>query len=342
MMWNIVTSALLTGSTIVLYNGSPSYPDMDVLWQLAADTGMTYFGTSAAYISACIKAGLAPGAHYDLKPLRAIGSTGSPLPVDGFRWVYEQVHADLALESVSGGTDLCTPFVGGCRLLPIHAGEIQCNFLGANVKAFNQAGESVVEQVGELVLTEPMPSMPLYFWNDPGGRRYRASYFETFPGVWRHGDWIKFTPRGSSVIYGRSDSTIKRYGVRMGTSEIYQAVDRVPDVLDSLVVDMEALGYESYMPLFVVLREGVALNQELETQIRDSIRQNVSPRHVPDAIMSIKEVPRTLSGKKMEVPIRKVLMGVAPEQAANLDAMRNPESIQFFVDLAEEMRGSGT
>jgi acetoacetyl-CoA synthetase len=339
MMWNMVASGLLAGSTIVLYNGSPAYPDMNVLWQLAQDTEMTYFGTSAAYISACMKAGLEPGRQYDLDPLRAIGSTGSPLSVDGFKWVYEKVHGDLALESISGGTDLCTAFVGGCRLLPVHAGEIQCNYLGAKVEAFNQAGESVVGQVGELVITEPMPSMPLYFWNDPGDRRYRESYFEIFPGVWRHGDWIKFTQRGGSVIYGRSDSTINRYGVRMGTSEIYQTVEQIAEIVDSLVVDMEALGQESYMPLFIVLREGAALDKGLEAKIRDRIRRDVSPRHVPDDILSIKEVPRTLSGKKMEVPVRKILMGIPPEQAANLDAMRNPESIQFFVDLAQQIQG---
>jgi acetoacetyl-CoA synthetase len=338
MMWNIVTSSLLTGSTPILYDGSPSHPDMDALWQLAEETAMTYFGTSAAYITACMKAGIEPGRHYDLTRLRAVGSTGSPLSGDGFRWVYDNVHRDLALESVSGGTDLCTPFVGGCRLLPVHVGEIQCRYLGAKVEAFNAAGESVIDQVGELVITEPMPSMPLFFWNDPDGRRYRASYFETFPGVWRHGDWIEFNRRGGCVIYGRSDSTIKRHGVRMGTSEIYQAVDKIEEIVDSLVVDLEALGQESYMPLFVVLREGAVLDDALKQKINTRLRQDVSPRHVPNEIFAIKEVPRTLSGKKMEVPIRKILMGFPLEQAANLDAMRNPESIQFFVDLAQAIQ----
>jgi acetoacetyl-CoA synthetase len=335
MMWNIVTSSLLTGSTPILYDGSPSHPDMNALWQLAEETAMTYFGTSAAYITACMKAGIEPGRHYDLTRLRAVGSTGSPLSGDGFRWVYDNVHRDLALESVSGGTDLCTPFVGGCRLLPVHVGEIQCRYLGAKVEAFNAAGESVIDQVGELVITEPMPSMPLFFWNDPDGRRYRASYFETFPGVWRHGDWIEFNQRGGCVIYGRSDSTIKRHGIRMGTSEIYQAVDKIEEIVDSLVVDLEALGQESYMPLFVVLREGAVLDDALQQKIRTRLRQDVSPRHVPNEIFAIKEVPRTLSGKKMEVPVRKILMGFPLEQAANLDAMRNPASIQFFVDLAQ-------
>ena len=338
MMWNFLTGGLLTGSTIILYNGSPSYPDMNAIWQLAEDTEMTYLGTSAAFISACRKAGIEPGRHYNLNRLRAVGSTGSPLSVEGFKWVYENVHRDLALESVSGGTDLCTPFVGGCRLLPVHAGEIQCSYLGAKVEAFNEAGESVVDQVGELVITEPMPSMPLFFWNDPDNRRYLASYFEEFPGVWRHGDWIKFNRRGGCVIYGRSDSTIKRHGVRMGTSEIYQVVERLAEIVDSLVIDVEAPGQASYMPLFVVLRKGVTLDDTLKEKIGQSIRQDVSPRHVPDDIFTIEQVPRTLSGKKIEVPVRKILMGYPLEQAANLDAMRNPESMQFFMDLAQVIR----
>jgi acetoacetyl-CoA synthetase len=338
MMWNIVTSSLLCGSTAILYNGAPAYPDMNFLWQLAEETGMTYFGTSAAYISACRKAGLEPGRSFDLSRLRAIGSTGSPLSVDGFQWVYEKVSDDLALESISGGTDLCTPFVGGCRLRPVRAGEIQCSYLGAKAESFNEAGESVVGQVGEHVLTEPMPSMPLYFWNDPGDRRYRASYFEVFPGVWRHGDWAKLKENGGWIVYGRSDSTIKRHGIRMGTAELYQAVERLPEIADCLVIDMEALGQESYMPMFLVLQEGATLDEALEARIRNQIRQDISPRHVPNEIFVIEEVPTTLSGKKMEVPIRKILMGFAPEEAANLDAMRNPESIKFFVDLAQRMQ----
>jgi acetoacetyl-CoA synthetase len=338
MMWNLLTGALLTGSTIILYDGSPSYPDMNVMWQLAEETGMTYFGASAAYISACMKAGIEPGRYHHLDHLRAVGSTGSPLSVEGFKWVYENVHRDIALESISGGTDLCTPFVGGCRILPVHAGEIQCRYLGAKVEAFDEDGESVLDQVGELVVTEPMPSMPLFFWNDPEDRRYIASYFEMYPGIWRHGDWIKINQRGGCVIYGRSDATIKRHGVRMGTSEIYQAVERFTEIVDSLVVDLEALGQASYMPLFVVLREDATLDETFKEKIRERLRQDVSPRHVPDDIIAVQQIPRTLSGKKMEVPVRKILMGYPLEQAANLDAMRNPESIQFFVDLAREIQ----
>jgi len=338
MMWNIVVGGLLVGSTSILYDGSPAYPDINVLWQLAEDTKMTYFGTSAAYISACMNAEIEPGRQYDLSHFRAVGSTGSPLSANGFTWVYENVRNDLALESLSGGTDLCTPFVGGCRLLPIRAGEIQCKYLGAKVEAFNQDEQSLVDQVGELVITEPMPSMPLFFWNDPDDRRYRASYFEMFPGIWHHGDWIKVKQHGGSVIYGRSDSTINRYGVRMGTSEIYQALSAVDGVEDCLVVDLEMLGGNSYMPLFVVLKDGMEFDEALEAKIKDKIRQDISPRHVPNDVFVIKEVPRTLSGKKMEVPIRKILMGFPVEEAANLGAMRNPESIKFFVDLAQKIK----
>jgi acetoacetyl-CoA synthetase len=338
MMWNLVVGGLLCGCTIILYNGSPAYPTTDVLWQLAEETGMTYFGTSAPYISACKKADLEPGRRCDLSRLRGIGSTGAPLSVDGFEWVYEKVSQDLALESMSGGTDLCTAFVGGCRLLPVRAGEIQCAYLGAKVEAFNEAGESIIDEVGELVLTEPMPSMPLFFWNDSGDRRYRASYFEEYPGTWRHGDWVKRKNNGGYVIYGRSDSTIKRHGVRMGTSEIYEAVERLPEIVDCLVADVSSLDQESYMPLFVVLQEGVTLDRELEAKIRLRLREDISPRHVPDDIFAIEEVPTTLSGKKMEVPVRRILMGYAPEKAANLDAMRNPKSIRFFVDLGKRIQ----
>jgi acetoacetyl-CoA synthetase len=341
MMWNFLVGGLLAGSTIVVYDGSPGYPDMNALWTLAEETGMTYFGTSAAFVSACMKAGIRPAETYDLSRVRAVGSTGSPLSAAGFQWIYEQVNNDLALESVSGGTDLCTAFVGGCRLLPVHAGEIQGAALGAKVQAYDPAGRPVVGDVGELVISRPMPSMPLYFWNDPGDHRYLDSYFDMYPGVWRHGDWIKFNERGGCVIYGRSDSTINRMGVRMGTSEIYQAVESLPEILDSLVIDLELLGRESFMALFVILRDGITLDEDLEKHIKQKIRRDISPRHAPDAIYAIQQVPYTLSGKKMEVPIRRILLGEPAETAANPGAMRNPESIQYFANLAKTQRISG-
>jgi acetoacetyl-CoA synthetase len=338
MMWNYMVGALLAGATIVVYNGSPGYPDLNVLWRLAAESGVTYFGASAAFIHACMKAGISPGERFDLSAIKALGSTGSPLSIAGVQWVYEHVNRHLALESFSGGTDLCTGFVGGVRLLPIYAGEIQAPSLGAAVYAYDDEGRPVVGEVGELVITRPMPSMPLYFWNDPRGERYRASYFEMYPGVWRHGDWIKFNERGGCVIYGRSDSTINRQGVRMGTSEIYQAVESLPEILDSLVIDLEALGGDSYMPLFVILREGYELDEALKERIRQRIRHDISPRHVPDEIIAVKDIPYTLSGKKMEVPIRRVLLGHPPQKAANPGAMRNPNAMQFFIDLARQWR----
>ncbi|ADU52089.1 acetoacetyl-CoA synthase [Thermaerobacter marianensis DSM 12885] len=338
MMWNFLISGLLVGATVLLYDGSPGFPDMNALWRFAAATRMNLFGTSAAYITHCMKAGIEPGRDFDLSALKCVGSTGSPLSPEGFQWVYDHVKRDLWLASVSGGTDVCTAFVGGCPLLPVHAGEIQCRCLGADVQAFDEEGRPVVDQVGELVITQPMPSMPLFFWNDPGGQRYRESYFEMFPGVWRHGDWIKITRRGSAVIYGRSDSTINRQGVRMGTSEIYRVVEDIPEVLDSLVVDLELPGRGPYMPLFVVLREGVELDDALRERIRRRIRESLSPRHVPDEIVAVPEVPRTLNGKKLEVPIKKILMGAPREKAVNPDSMSNPGSLAFFEGFAQRLR----
>lgn len=349
MMWNFLVGGLLNGSTIILYNGSPGFPDMNRLWRLAAETGMTYFGTSAAFILACMKADIHPGRDVDLSRLRALGSTGSPLPVTGFQWIYQAVSPTLALESLSGGTDVCTAFIGGTRLQPIYAGELQAPMLGAKVQALNEAGEPVINEVGELIIGEPMPSMPLYFWNDPGMVRYRESYFEMFPAgrpsaskgaakaVWRHGDWLKINERNGCVIYGRSDSTINRQGVRMGTSEIYQAVESMPEVLDSLIIDLELLGRASYMPLFVVLREGHTLTDDLKIRINGKIRQEISPRHVPNEIFAIQEVPYTLSGKKMEVPVRRILLGHPVEKAANVGAMRNPQALDYFIHFAQSI-----
>jgi acetoacetyl-CoA synthetase len=322
MMWNFLVGGLLSGAAIVLYDGQP---DPEGLWQLAADAGVTSFGTSAGFIGACMKAGIEPA-----KPaaLRSIGSTGSPLPVEGFEWVYRH-FPDVWLYSTSGGTDLCTAFVGAAPVLPVYAGELQARSLGAAVEAWSENGEPLVDQVGELVITRPMPSMPLYFWNDPGGERYRQSYFDTFPGIWRHGDWIKITSRGSAVIYGRSDSTINRGGVRMGTSEIYSAVEGTPEVIDSLVVDVD-----EQMLLFVVLRDDVELDDDLRATIRKRVREYCSPRHVPDSIEAIAEVPRTLSNKKLEVPVKKILLGADPSTAASRDSLANPAALDWFAERA--------
>jgi acetoacetyl-CoA synthetase len=337
MMWNYLVGSLLSGSTAILYNGSPSYPNLDRLWALAERSGMTYFGLSPAFVAACQNAGIQPNQQHDLTQIRGIGSTGAPLPVSAFAWLYQNVHDDFALESLSGGTDLCTAFVGGCRLKPVYAGEIQGASLGAKVQAWNSSGEPVVGEVGELVIAAPMPSMPVNFWNDPGNVRYQEGYFEMFPGIWRHGDWIKFNERGGCVIYGRSDATINRKGIRMGTSEIYACVEAIDGVLDSLVVDLELLDRDSYMPLFVILAEGRVLDDELRQEINQTLRRELSPRHVPDAIYQVQELPYTLSGKKLEIPVRRILLGHPVEKAANLGAMRNPESINFFVKLAQKL-----
>jgi acetoacetyl-CoA synthetase len=337
VMWNILQGSLLQGATPVLYDGSPGYPDLNVLWDLAAASGMSFFGTSAAYLTGCMQAGLAPGEKYDLSRLKAIGSTGSPLPVEGFKWVYERVKNDVLLGSTSGGTDPCTGFLGSCPLLPVRAGELQCRCLGVSARAYDESGRSLIDEVGELVITEPMPSMPLYLWNDPGHSRYLSSYFDMYPGVWRHGDWVKFTARGSGIILGRSDSTINRLGVRMGSSEIYSAVEDLAEVADSLVLGFETGGGDYFMPLFVVLTDGLELDPGLKRKINSKIRSTLSPRHVPDEIYAVKEVPRTLNAKKLEVPVKKILAGIPVEKAVNVDSMANPDSIQFFVELAKKI-----
>ena len=335
MMWNLLIGGLLAKSVVLLYDGSPAYPDMETLWRFAQDTQMTFFGTSAGYITSCMKAGVEPGQHCDLTSLRGLGSTGSPLPPEGFHWLYEHVKRDLWVASASGGTDVCSAFVTGSIVLPVYAGELQCRSLGARVEAFDEQGQPVIDEVGELVITEPMPSMPLFFWNDPDDKRYIDSYFAMFPGVWRHGDWIRITPRGSAVISGRSDSTINRMGIRMGSSEIYRVVEGLPEVLDSLVVGVELSHGQYYMPLFVVLRDGVVLDDALKAKIKGELRSHVSPHHVPDDIQAIPVVPRTLSGKKLEVPIKKLFMGVPVEKAVSVDAMSDPQAIQYFVTAAQ-------
>ncbi len=337
MMWNFLVSGLLSPASIVLYDGNPGHPDMAVLWQLAADAQVTTFGTSASYIAACMKEGVEPGRDRDLSSLRAVGSTGSPLSPEGFDWIYEHIGDDTWLFSTSGGTDVCTAFVGGVPLLPVYRGELQGRALGANVQAFDEDGKAVIDEVGELVITEPMPSMPVFFWGDEDGSRYLASYFEEFPGVWRHGDWIEITSRGTAIIYGRSDSTINRQGVRMGTSEIYRAVAAVPEVLDSLVVDLPREGTEGWMPLFVVLRDGAELDDELTATIKGSIRERCSPRHVPNDVFQIAEVPKTLSGKVLEVPVKRILTGTPADRAASRDSLANPAALDYFVSFATSL-----
>jgi acetoacetyl-CoA synthetase len=333
MMWNLLVGGLLTRSGIVLYDGSPGYPNLGALWDLAASAGITCFGTSAAYIAACMKAGVEPRSGRDLSRLRSVGSTGSPLSPEGFRWVYDHVGDDTWLFSMSGGTDVCTAFVGGVPTLPVYEGELQARALGAKVEAFDEDGTSVVDEVGELVITEPLPSMPLCLWGDEDGSRYRDTYFDRYPGVWRHGDWIQITSRGSAVIYGRSDATINRGGIRMGTSEIYRCVLALPEVVDALVVDLPLEGTAGWMPLFVVLRDETELGDELVRQIKRRIRDDCSPRHAPDRVIQIPQVPRTLSGKVLEVPVKRILMGTPPEQAASRDSLANPDALDLFVDL---------
>jgi acetoacetyl-CoA synthetase len=341
MMWNFLLAGLLVGSPILLYDGSPAWPRPDVLWEFAGESGMTFFGTGAAYVAACMKADLHPAATHDLSRLRGLGSTGSPLSPEGFRWVYDEVGRDVWLVSFSGGTDLCTGFVGGAPLLPVRAGEIQCRCLGADIRALDPAGRELVGEVGELVIAQPMPSMPVGFWGDADGRRYRESYFEHYPGIWRHGDWMKLTPAGGVVISGRSDATINRFGVRIGTSEIYRAVEAVPEVADSLVIDLEGTGGAAWMPLFVVLAAGAALDEPLVARIKARVRSTCSPRHVPDEVVAIAAVPRTLSGKKLEVPVKKILLGARAADVASPDALANPQSLAAFEAHAARLRAAG-
>ncbi len=332
MMWNFLVSGLLVGATIVLYDGSPGYPDLGALWRLAEAEGVTYFGTSAPFIQACRKAGLRPGAELDLTALRAIGSTGAPLAVDGFRWIAQEVSPGVQICSVSGGTDLCTAFVGSAPDVPVWEGEISCRALGAAVVVLDESGAEVHDEVGELVITKPMPSMPVSFWNDPEGLRLREAYFDVYPGHWRHGDWIKITPRGSCVIYGRSDATLNRGGVRMGTAEFYTVVEALDGVLDSLVIDTSGAGQEGELLCFLVLAAGVSLDG-VEESLRAALRENLSPRHVPDRFIVIDEVPRTLNGKKCEVPVKKILTGIDPARAISSDALRNPNALAPFLAL---------
>jgi acetoacetyl-CoA synthetase len=345
IMWNMTAGALLTGATILLFDGNPGYPDLLTLWRFAERERATFFGLSPAFVQMNVKAGIRPREHCDLSALRTVGSTGSPLTEDGYRWIYGNVHSDVLLASISGGTDPNTAFLGTCPIAPIYAGEMQARGLGAAVYAYDDAGRPVYEEVGELVCTQPMPAMPLYFWGDVGGRRYFDSYFDVYPGVWRHGDWLKLIRRPESVtgvIYGRSDSTINRHGIRMGTSEIYRVVEGFEEVADSLVIDLEYLGRESFMALFVVPRRAGGLDESLKRRLLDGIRTQLSARHVPNDVFEIPEVPRTISGKKLEVPVKKILLGQPPEKACNRSAMANPQSIDWFVAFERARReGAG-
>ena len=343
MMWNFLVGCLFGDAAIVLYDGSPGYPDLGRLWSLVERARITCMGVSAGFLSSCEKGEVEPARDFDLSTLRAIGSTGSPLAPEGFHWVYGHVGRDVWLFSTSGGTDVCTAFVGGCPLLPVYEGEIQCRVLGCAVEAWDGQGNSMMDEVGELVLTEPLPSMPLFLWGDSDGERYRESYFEMYPGIWRHGDWVRIAPHGGTVIYGRSDSTINRQGVRMGTSEIYRATSAVEEVTDALVVDVPSENGEGelWMVLFVVLREGVTLDERLEAGIKRRVREDCSPRHVPNQVLQIQEVPRTLSGKALEVPIKRILMGAAPGEAASVESLANPGALDYFVELAARRRHGG-
>jgi acetoacetyl-CoA synthetase len=334
MMWNFLVGVLLTDASIILFDGNPAG---EVLWDLAADSGMTTFGTSAAFIAASMKDGIEPAAGRDLSKLEAVGSTGSPLSPEGFQWVYDELGSHIWLFSTSGGTDVCSAFVGGVPTLPVYRGELQARSLGANVESWDEHGHPHLNQVGELVITEPLPSMPIYFWGDDTGERLRDSYFSMWPGVWRHGDWIEITDRGTAIIYGRSDSTINRGGVRMGTSEIYRAVLSVAEVQDALVVDIPREGEENWMPLFVVMKNGSELDDATVKAIRTRIREDCSPRHVPNEVIAIPAIPRTLSGKVLEVPVKRVLMGEPPERAASRESLANPEAFDWFVDYSRSL-----
>jgi acetoacetyl-CoA synthetase len=341
MMWNMLVSGLLVGATIVLFDGSPAYPDLYALWRLVEAEKLSYFGASAPYLLACQKAQLEPGKEHDLRTIRGLGTTGAPLPASGFAWVYQHVSSEVLLGSVSGGTDVCTAFLLSCPLLPVRAGEIQCRGLGAKIEAFDDAGSSIVGQVGELVLSAPFPAMPIYFWGDAGGARFNDSYFSSYPGVWRHGDWLKLTAEGGAVIYGRSDSTLNRGGVRMGTSEFYRVVEQIPEIADSLVVDTGSLAdANGTLYLFVVLAPGATLDDALKKRLVSEVRRELSPRHVPDRILSVAAVPRTLNGKKLEVPVKRLLLGAAVESVASRDTLANPEALDAFASLASELRST--
>jgi acetoacetyl-CoA synthetase len=335
MMWNYALSSLLVGTTLVIYDGSPGYPDLTALWKLVQDAKVNHFGVGAAFYLSCMKEQLQIAKQFDLSALRTLGSTGSPLPAEGFRYIYEAIKKEVWLISLSGGTDVCSAFVGGCPYLPVYEGEIQCKMLGCKLEAWNDEGQSVENELGELMLTAPMPSMPVFFWNDDNNERYRQAYFEQDAKVWRHGDWIKITEHKGIIIYGRSDATLNRDGVRIGTAEIYSAVESLPEIKDSLVVCVERQDGTYFMPLFVVLKEQAVWSTAIQQSIKNQLRQQYSPRHVPDVIFPVQQIPYTISGKKMEMPVKKLFMGMPLEKCVSLDTMKNPESMQEYVALSK-------
>jgi len=337
MMWNYLVSGLAVGSSIALFDGNPAHPDLSTLWRLASETGTTYFGTSATFLMACRKANLEPRDEVDLTALRGVGSTGAPLPAEGFRWVRDAVSETAPVGSLSGGTDLCTGFLGPCPLVPVWAGEISCRMLGAGIESFDQDGRAIIGREGELVITVPMPSMPVGLWGDTDGSRMREAYFSTYPGIWRHGDWLTITERGSCVISGRSDATLNRGGVRIGTAEFYGVVEGIDEVSDSLVVHLEDEGGgPGDLLLFVVPRPATRLDEELRRRIADELRTELSPRHVPDAIIEVRAIPRTLSGKKLEVPVKRILLGASPDAAASRESLSDPTALDAFVAIGRE------
>lgn len=333
MMWNFLVSGLLAGCTVITYDGSPGHPGIDAQWRIAERTGATLYGTSAAYVMACRKAGIRPGHDFDLARLGCVATTGSPLPPDGFRWLHDAVAEDLWIASVSGGTDICSCFAGAVPTLPVYTGELQAPCLGTDLQSWDPAGRPLTDEVGELVVTNPMPSMPLHFWNDPDGTRYHDSYFDTYPGVWRHGDWTTLTGRNTVVIHGRSDSTLNRQGVRMGSADIYEAVERLPEIKESLVIGVEQEDGGYWMPLFVHLAPGAVLDDGLRDRVKRTIRQELSPRHVPDEIIEVPGVPHTLTGKRLEVPVKRLLQGTALEQAVNPGSVDDVELLRFYAGL---------
>ena len=338
MLWNFLTGTPLTGAVPVLYDGHPAYPTPDVLWKMADEAGVVTFGASPTYVDQLSRSGIVPRERYKLGALRTVNLAGSPATPESMAWFYRNVKQDLWVANGSGGTDCCTGFVGGVPTLAVRAGEIQAPSLGVSVKAYNAKGESVIDEVGELVLTEPMPSMPLRFWNDPGDRRYLETYFQEYPGIWRHGDFFRINAQGGCFVLGRSDATLNRYGVRIGTAEIYRTLGLLPQVQDALIVNLDLTDGGFFMPLFVKLAAGAALDAALETRIRDTLRREYTPRHVPDKIYQVPGIPYTLTGKKMEVPVRRILMGVPAEKAANRSAVADPGALDFFIDYAQRQQ----